>query len=92
MIAPLLVGVAHGLDLLTFLFAVTYIGIEGETNGWAHLAYAAAGLPGVALLKAAGTVGLAYIAYLRRWALVPATLSGIVGATVNTTAIYIVTR
>jgi hypothetical protein len=50
MTRPLLVGVAHGLDLLTFLLAVAAFGIRGESNGllrgWALLPAAAAGIVG----------------------------------------------
>jgi biotin transporter BioY len=94
MIAPLLVGVAHGLDLVTFMLALTLtpITIDGEWNVLARMAYASAGLAGVVLLKASGTVALALIVHMRRWALLPATVPGIIGATVNLLAIAIVTR
>jgi biotin transporter BioY len=88
---PLLVGVAHGLDLVTFLLAMTIFGltIEDEFNHLARMAYATGGLAGVALLKSAGATALALIAHMRYWALIPATVSGIVGAAVNLTSIAI---
>jgi biotin transporter BioY len=91
MIRPLLVGVAHGLDLVTFMLALTIFGltIEDEWNHLARMAYATGGLAAVALLKASGTVALAFIVHMRRWALLPATVPGIVGASVNLLAIAV---
>ena len=83
----LLVAVAHGLDLLTFMVAVTVHGIGGEANPLARMAFISLGLLGLVVLKAAGTVALACIAHMRPWALIPATVSGMLGAVVNSLAI-----
>jgi hypothetical protein len=94
MIRPLLVGVAHGLDLLTFMLAVAVLGLSigDEANPFMRMAYATTGMAGVVALKTSGAVALALIAHMRRWALIPAAGAGIVGASVNVLAISIVTR
>lgn len=89
MIRPLLVSVAHGLDLLTFVMALSAIGIAGESNGLMSAVYLSGGLLALVALKAAGTLGLACIAHMRRWALLPATAAGIVGALTNLAALGI---
>lgn len=87
MIRPLIVAVAHGLDLLTFAMALTAFGVGGESNGLMRAAYLHAGPAGIVALKSAGAAALAYISQLRAWALVPAALAGIVGAATNLLAI-----
>ena len=89
MTRPLLVAVAHSLDLLTFLIAVSLFGINGEANATMQLAFLSAGLGGVIALKLAGTSALACIAQMRSWALIPAAGAGILGASVNLAAIAI---
>jgi hypothetical protein len=88
---PLLVGVAHGLDLVTFLLAIVWFGlpIEAESNPLMRDAYAAGGMVAVAALKASGAAALSFIAAMRHWALLPAAVPGIFGAGVNTLAIAI---
>jgi len=91
MTRPLLVANAHGLDLLTFLMALSLFGIGGEANGFMRTAYASAGLLGVVALKASGTAALAFLAQIRGWALVPAAGAGLLGASVNLLAIGVLT-
>jgi hypothetical protein len=83
----LLVAVAHGLDLVTFMVAVAVHGIGGEANPLARAAFVSLGLLGLVALKVAGTAALACIAHMRPWALIPATGSGLVGAVVNSLAV-----
>jgi hypothetical protein len=85
--APLLVAVAHGLDLLTFMWAVSILGIGGESNGLIRQAHGAGGLLLIVALKTAGLIALACIASMRRWALLPAAGAGIAGASVNLVAL-----
>lgn len=92
MTVALLVMVAHGLDLVTFMAGISSFGvaIEAESNPLMRQVFAAGGLPLVAGLKTAGAVALACIAHMRRWALVPATGAGIAGAGINLMAISLV--
>ena len=39
MTRPLIVAVAHGLDLVTFLLAFRAFGVEGEANGLMRTLY-----------------------------------------------------
>lgn len=91
MIAPLIVLVAHGLDALTFLWAVDLWGVGGESNPIAQAVYAAAGLGGLLLLKAGGAaVASAIVARARHWRtgkLLFASAAGILGAVTNLTAV-----
>lgn len=87
MTRPLLVSVSHGLDLLTFIAALSAFGISGESNGLMQTVYVSSGLLTLVALKAAGTLGLACLAQMRRYALVPAAGAGIIGATVNLLAL-----
>jgi hypothetical protein len=87
MTRPLLVGVAHGLDLLTFLLAVAAFGVGGESNGLMQTVYLHGGPTGIVALKSSGTAALALISQLRGWALVPAVIAGIVGAATNLLAL-----
>lgn len=87
MIPALLVAVAHGLDLVTFMLAVDRWGIGGEANGLVQMAYLSGGLLLVVTLKASGALALSCIAHMRRWALLPAAGAGIAGATFNLIAI-----
>jgi hypothetical protein len=91
MTRSLLVAVAHGLDLLTFMLAVVVVGlsVEGESNLLMRSAHATAGLLGVVALKSFGAVALSCIVHLRSWALLPAAGAGVVGASVNLLAISI---
>jgi hypothetical protein len=90
MIRPLLVAVAHSLDLLTFLMVLGVAGISGESNSLMRMAYIMGGVGMVIALKGAGTLGLASLAQMRRWALVPAAGSGILGASVNLIALKVI--
>jgi hypothetical protein len=83
----LIVAVAHGLDLLTFLLAVTAFGIGGESNGVMQTVYAHGGPAAIIGLKGSGATALALITQMRGWALVPAALAGLVGATTNLLAL-----
>ena len=89
MTRPLLVSVAHGLDFLTFVLALSVFGISGESNGAMTAVYAAGGLVAVLALKTSGTVALACLVQMRSWALVPATGAGILGALANLSALAI---
>ena len=90
MIRPLIVAVAHGLDLVTFLLALAAFGVGGESNGLMQSAYVHLGLAGVVALKSTGAMALALISQLRGWALVPAAAAGIVGAATNLLALRLV--
>jgi hypothetical protein len=87
MTGPLIVGVAHGLDLLTFLLALAAFGIAGESNGFMQTVYLHGGQTGIVALKSSGTAALALISQLRGWAVVPAAAAGIAGAAVNLLAL-----
>lgn len=84
---PLWVLNAHGADLLTFLLAVSLFGIQGEGNGIMRAVESQLGLAGIIGLKAGGAIALAAIAARRRWALIPATGAGFVGAVINLAAV-----
>ena len=84
---PLIVAVAHGLDLVTFLLALAAFGIGGESNGFMQSIYVHGGPGGIIVLKGAGAAALALITALRGWALVPAALAGIAGAAANIAAL-----
>jgi hypothetical protein len=90
MTRPLLVAVAHGLDLLTFLLALSAFGIGGETNGLMHTIYLQAGQAGIVALKTSGAAALALMSQLWGWTLLPAAAAGIVGAAVNVLALRLV--
>jgi hypothetical protein len=90
MIRPLIVAVAHGLDLVTFLLALAAFGVGGESNGLMQSAYLHLGPGGVVALKSIGATALALISQLRGWALVPAAAAGIVGAATNLLALRLV--
>ncbi len=89
----LLVAVAHGLDLVTFLVVVQVYGLTGEWNRFATF-----GLGALLLLKAAGTTALALMIHrpmwplsaMYRYGLVPTVGAGIIGAEVNLIAYAIV--
>lgn len=91
MIRPLLVGVSHGLDLLTLMLVLTVYPIDGEWNVLARSAVAAGGIGLLIFLKAAGAIALALMVYrpqwplsaTHRWGLVPAVGMGVLGAEVN---------
>jgi hypothetical protein len=87
---PLIVAVAHGLDLVTFLLALRVFGVHGEANGLMRTLYLELGPAGIVALKTAGTSALACMSQLRRWAFVPAAAAGIVGAAVNLLALRLV--
>ena len=87
MTGPLIVVVAHGLDLVTFLLALAAFGIGGESNGFMQSIYVHGGPAGIIALKGSGAAALALITALRGWALLPAALAGIAGATANITAL-----
>jgi hypothetical protein len=80
---PLIVGVAHGLDLVTFLMALAAFGIGGESNGFMQTIYLHGGQAGIVALKTSGATALALITQLRGWAVVPAAAAGIAGAAIN---------
>lgn len=92
MIGPLIVLVAHGLDGLTLLMAVELHPFEGNEYGpGAQIAFAAAGLGGVLLMKAGGAALLAAIVArtrsFRTTTLLFASAAGLVGAVVNLSAL-----
>jgi hypothetical protein len=87
MTRPLIVAVAHGLDLVTFLLALAAFGIGGESNSIMQSVYAHGGMAGVIALKSSGAAALALITELRGWALLPAGLAGIAGAGANIAAL-----
>jgi hypothetical protein len=87
MIRPLIVAVAHGLDLVTFLIALAAFGVGGESNGLMQSVYLHLGPAGVVALKSMGAMALSLITQLRGWALVPAAAAGIVGAATNLLAL-----
>lgn len=89
MTRPLIVAVAHGLDLVTFLLALRAFGVQGEANGLMRTLYLELGPAGIVALKSAGASALAFMSQLRRWALVPAACAGILGAAVNLLALRI---
>ena len=89
MTRPLIVAVAHGLDLVTFLLAFRAFGVQGEANGLMRTLYLELGPAGVVALKSAGATALAFISQLRGWALVPAAFAGILGAAINLMALRI---
>jgi len=89
MTRPLLVSVAHGLDFLTFVLALSAFGIAGESNGLMGTVYAAGGLLAVLALKASGTTALACLSQMRAWMLIPAAGAGILGAAANLSALAI---
>ena len=83
MTRPLIVGVAHGLDLVTFLMALAVFGIGGESNGLMQTIYLHGGQVGIVALKTSGATALALISQLRGWAVAPAAVAGIAGAAIN---------
>ena len=83
----LLVLVAHGLDLLTFMWVVSVYSIDGEWNTLARTAVAAGGIGLLILLKSAGSLALGLISHMRPWALIPAAGAGLLGASVNLLAL-----
>lgn len=91
MTRPLLVGVSHGLDLLTLMLVLTVYSIEGEWNPLARATVVAGGTGLLILLKALGALALALMVHrpvwpltaIHRWGLVPAVGMGILGAEVN---------
>jgi hypothetical protein len=88
MTRPLIVAVAHGLDLVTFLLALrAFGGVHGEANGLMRTLYLEVGPAGIVALKSAGASALAFMSQLRGWALVPAACAGILGAAVNLLAL-----
>jgi hypothetical protein len=87
MTRPLIVAVAHGLDLVTFLLALAAFGVGGESNGLMQTVYLHLGPTGVIALKSSGAVALALITQLRGWALVPAAAAGMAGAAANLLAL-----
>ena len=87
MTRPLIVAVAHGLDLVTFLMAMAAFGIRGESNGLMQTVYLHLGPAGIVALKSSGATALALITQLRGWALVPAAAAGIAGAATNLLAL-----
>ncbi|MGZ6256223.1 MAG: hypothetical protein ACXWMB_04325 [Candidatus Limnocylindria bacterium] len=87
MTRPLIVAVAHGLDLVTFLLALRVFGVHGEANGLMRTLYLELGPAGIVALKSAGASALAFMSQLRRWALVPAACAGLLGAAVNLLAL-----
>ena len=87
MIRPLIVAVAHGLDLVTFLMAMAAFGIRGESNGLMQTVHLHLGPAGILALKSSGAAALALISQLRGWALLPAAAAGILGAAVNLLAL-----
>jgi hypothetical protein len=90
MTKPLIVGVAHGLDLMTFLLALAAFGIGGESNGFMQAVYVHGGQGGIVALKTSGAAALALMSQLRGWALLPAACAGMAGAAVNLLALRLV--
>lgn len=89
----LMVCVAHGLDLLTFLIALSALSIHAEANHVMRSLYVSGGPIGVVALKTAGTVALACMVaqprwpHLARWSFMPAVGAGILGGEVNLLAL-----
>jgi hypothetical protein len=90
MIGPLLVLVAHGLDLLTFGMALQIHTLDGEVG---VLRLVGLGPGGLVLGKIAGAGAMAWIVNYRRLgrrrqvALAIATAGGIIGTLANLTAL-----
>jgi hypothetical protein len=84
---PLLVAVAHGMDLVSFLAVASALGAAGESNPFMRSLYLNGSLLSLVALKAAGATALALIAQMRPWALVPAAGAGLAGAAVNSLAV-----
>jgi hypothetical protein len=90
-----MVFVAHGLDLVTFLIALSALTIHAEANHLMRSLYLSAGPIGVVALKTAGTVALACMVaqqrwpQLARWSFVPAVGAGILGGEVNLLALTV---
>lgn len=87
---PLIVAVANGSDLVTFLLALAAFGIGGESNGFMQSAYGHGSQTGIIALKGSGAAALALITDLYGWALLPAALAGIVGAAANIAALSLI--
>jgi hypothetical protein len=89
----LMVCVAHGLDLATFLIALSALTIHAEANYLMRGLYVSSGPIGVIALKTAGTAALACMVaqqrwpHLARWTFIPAVSAGILGAEVNLLAL-----
>lgn len=89
--------VAQLADAISFVIGVPVVGIHGEANGIARLAFDAGGVSGVILLKGAGILAtLAILVYsaprFPRMALAGASTAlafGVLGALLNTVSIAI---
>lgn len=80
---------AHEADLVSFLLAMSLLGIHGESNGLMRQAYDQLGVPGVVMLKTSGAIALTMLTAMRPWAFLPAVGSGLVGAVVNVVAVLV---
>ena len=67
MTRPLIVAVAHGLDLVTFLMALAAFGIRGESNGLMQTVYLHLGPAGILALKSSGATAAGTSAQPRSW-------------------------
>jgi len=86
-IAPLIVLVAHGLDMLTFLMATQRFGYGGE---WGVLATIGLGVGGVLAFKIAMGMTMAwFVTRWRHWLPLMA-LGGLLPATVNVLSLVLV--
>ncbi len=87
MTRPLMVAVSQGLDLLTFLMAVSMFGIQGEYGPARSVFHA--GMGEIVILKMCGTIALMWMVQssrwprIRSWSFVPAVASGLIYASVN---------
>jgi hypothetical protein len=95
MTRPLIVLVAHGLDVLTFGIAVSVFGLWGaslygyESNGIAGWLVSLGGFGLLLLVKSAGATLAAGIVQHRPKYLLLAAGAGIIGATVNLFAVVV---
>jgi hypothetical protein len=81
---------AHGLDALTFLWALSlYGGAQLESNPVMRLVYATAGTGGIVVAKAAGVGIFAWAGQRWRGLLTFGIVIGLVGALANLVAIGI---
>jgi hypothetical protein len=82
---------AHGLDLLTLLWAVSlYGGVQLESNPWMRLVYGIAGSGGIVVTKAAGVSIFAWAGQRRQALLTFGIFVGLVGAAANVVAIGLI--
>jgi hypothetical protein len=82
---------AHGLDALTFLWALNlYGGAQLESNPFMRLVYATAGTSGIVVTKAAGVGIFAWAGQRWRGLLTFGIFVGLLGAIANLVAIGLI--